>query len=182
MRPAGCASSRRATSVAGAWSGRPSSTPARHSRSSRSAPARKRSTATSTTPTSARRCCRSWGNDSGCAVATVARLRRRGRVTARPSNCATMTERAYVAALRILGDRFNSELELRRKLQRKKFDEAIIDATIARLRDEKWLDDERFAGAFARTRSRKRIGGKRIVLELRAAGVDDDVATRAVKE
>ena len=93
-----------------------------------------------------------------------------------------MTERAYVAALRILGYRFNSELELRRKLQRKKFDEAIIDATIARLRDEKWLDDERFAGAFARTRSRKRIGGKRIVLELRAAGVDDDVATRAVKE
>jgi regulatory protein len=93
-----------------------------------------------------------------------------------------MTERAYVAALRILGYRFNSELELRRKLQRKKFDEAIIDATIARLRDEKWLDDERFAGAFARTRSRKRIGGNRIVLELRAAGVDDDVATRAVKE
>ena len=94
----------------------------------------------------------------------------------------TDAERAYVAALRILGYRFNSELELRRKLQRKKFEKAIIDATIARLREEKWLDDERFAGAFARTRSRKRIGAKRIVLELRAAGVDDDVATRAVKE
>jgi SOS response regulatory protein OraA/RecX len=94
----------------------------------------------------------------------------------------TDAERAYVAALRILGYRFNSELELRRKLQRKKFDKSIIDATIARLREETWLDDERFAGAFARTRSRKHIGGKRIVLELRAAGVDDDVATRAVKE
>ncbi|PYQ27975.1 MAG: hypothetical protein DMF56_17680 [Acidobacteria bacterium] len=94
----------------------------------------------------------------------------------------TDAERAYVAALRILGYRFNSELELRRKLQRKKFEKAIIDATIARLRDEKWLDDERFAGAFTRTRSRKRIGAKRIVLELRAAGVDDEVAARAVKE
>jgi regulatory protein len=94
----------------------------------------------------------------------------------------TDAERAYVAALRILGYRFNSELELRRKLQRKKFDKAIVDATIARLREEKWLDDERFAGAFARTRSRKRIGAKRIVLELRAAGVEDDVVEQAVRE
>ena len=94
----------------------------------------------------------------------------------------TPEEQCYVSALRILGYRFNSELELRRKLQRKKFEKPVIDATIARLREEKWLDDERFAGAFARTRSRKRIGAKRIVLELRAAGVDDDVASRAVRE
>ena len=91
-------------------------------------------------------------------------------------------ERCYAAALRILGFRFNSELELRRKLQRKKFEKPVIDATIARLRDEKWLDDERFAGAFVRTRSRKRIGAKRIVLELRAAGIDDEIASRAVEE
>ena len=94
----------------------------------------------------------------------------------------TDAERCYAAALRILGFRFNSELELRRKLQRKKFEKPIIDATITRLREEKWLDDERFAGAFARTRSRKRIGPKRIVLELRAAGIDDAVASRAVQE
>jgi regulatory protein len=94
----------------------------------------------------------------------------------------TDAERCYVAALRILGYRFNSELELRRKLQRKKFEKPLIDAAIARLREEKWLDDERFAGAFVRTRSRKRIGAKRIALELRAAGVDDDVAARAVSE
>jgi len=94
----------------------------------------------------------------------------------------TQEQQCYAAALRILGYRFNSELELRRKLQRKKFEKAIIDQTIARLRDEKWLDDERFAGAFVRTRSRKRIGAKRIALELRAAGVDDDVAARAVAE
>lgn len=94
----------------------------------------------------------------------------------------TDAERCYVAALRILGFRFNGELELRRKLQRKKFEKPVIDATIARLREEKWLDDERFAGAFARTRSRKRIGAKRIVLELRAAGIDDETASRAVQE
>ncbi len=94
----------------------------------------------------------------------------------------TDAERCYITALRILGYRFNSEAELRRKLTRKKFEKEIIDATLIRLRAEKWLDDERFAGAFVRTRSRRRIGAKRIVLELRAAGVDDDVAERAVAE
>src|SRR6185436_9642824 len=94
----------------------------------------------------------------------------------------TDAERCYVAALRILGFRFNSELELRRKLQRRKFEKPVIDATIARLREEKWLNDERFAGAFARTRMRRRIGAKRIVLELRAAGVEDETASRAVAE
>lgn len=91
-------------------------------------------------------------------------------------------DRCYLAALRTLGYRFNSEAELRRKLQRKKFEKATIDATLARLREEKWLDDERFAAAFVRTRGLKRIGARRIVYELRAAGVDDDVAKQAVAE
>jgi len=94
----------------------------------------------------------------------------------------TDSERCYLAALRILGYRFNSEAELRRKLQRKKFEKAVIDGTIARLRDEKWLDDERFAGAFVRTRAQKRVGAKRILRELHAAGVPEDVAADAVKE
>ena len=88
----------------------------------------------------------------------------------------------YTAALRILGYRFNSEAELRRKLVAKRFDNEAIDATLARLRDEKWLDDERFAGAYVRTRTQKGIGRLRIRRELMAAGVDDDAAERALRE
>jgi regulatory protein len=88
----------------------------------------------------------------------------------------------YVAALRILNYRFNSEAELRRKLAAKRFDDATIAATLERLRAEKWLDDERFAGAFVRTRVLKGIGRLRIRGELRAAGVDDDAAERAIRE
>lgn len=84
--------------------------------------------------------------------------------------------------MRILNYRFNSEVELRRKLRSKKFEAADIDATIARLGDERWLDDQRFAGAFVRTRTQKRIGRRRIVRELQAAGVSEDVATQAVAE
>src|SRR5690349_11464135 len=81
----------------------------------------------------------------------------------------------YQSALRILQYRFNSEAELRRKLAAKKFDADAIDAAIARLREEKWLDDERFAEAFVRTRMRKRVGPLRVRRELNAAGVDSDV-------
>src|SRR5438477_233049 len=91
-------------------------------------------------------------------------------------------DRCYTAALRILNYRFNSEHELRRKLAAKDFEQATIDATITRLRDEKWLDDERFAAAFVRTRMRKRIGRLRIRRELMAAGVDDGVAAAALRE
>lgn len=90
-------------------------------------------------------------------------------------------ERCYTAAMRILNYRFNSEAELRRKLAVKKFEGAEIDATIARLRAEKWLDDTRFADAFVRTRVRKRIGRLRIGRELSAAGVDGEVAAGALR-
>ena len=88
----------------------------------------------------------------------------------------------YVAALRILGYRFNSEAELRRKLAAKRFDEETIAATLQRLRQEKWLDDDRFAGAYVRTRVLKGIGRQRIRRELMAAGVDDAAAERALRE
>lgn len=88
----------------------------------------------------------------------------------------------YIAALRILGYRFNSEGELRRKLRSKKFEAAEIDATIERLHREKWLDDARFAAAFTRTRANKRVGRLRIRRELQAAGVSNEEASRAVTE
>lgn len=86
----------------------------------------------------------------------------------------------YVAALRILNYRFNSEGELRRKLRAKKFEKEAIDAAIVRLHREKWLDDDRFAGAFVRSRANKRVGSRRILRELQAAGVDETAAAQAV--
>jgi regulatory protein len=86
----------------------------------------------------------------------------------------------YLAAMRILKFRFNSEAELRRKLRAKNFERDAIDAVIVRLHKEKWLDDERFAGAFVRTRANKRVGKLRIARELHAAGVDRSSASEAI--
>ena len=88
----------------------------------------------------------------------------------------------YTAALRILGYRFNSEAELRRKLRAKRFADAEIASTLDRLRNEKWLDDARFASAFVRTRMAKHFGRGRIRMELIAAGVGDAIAEQALRE
>lgn len=88
----------------------------------------------------------------------------------------------YASAIRILRYRFNSEAELRRKLRAKKFEKPDIDAVVERLRAEKWLDDDRFAGAFVRTRASQRVGRLRIRRELNAAGVSDESAARALAE
>lgn len=89
-------------------------------------------------------------------------------------------ERCYIAGLRILNYRFNSEAELRAKLDRKEFPRDAIDAAIERLRREKWLDDSRFAAAFVRTRLRKGIGPLRIKRELQAAGVESSTIAQAL--
>jgi regulatory protein len=89
-------------------------------------------------------------------------------------------ERCYIAGLRILNYRFNSEAELRAKLDRKEFPHDAIDAAVERLRREKWLDDSRFAAAFVRTRLRKGIGRLRIKRELQAAGVDSTTIAQAL--
>ena len=91
-------------------------------------------------------------------------------------------DRCYLSALRILKYRFNSAGELRRKLRAKGFDRDVIDATVTRLGNEKWLDDARFAAAYVRTRSQKRKGRLRIRRELIGAGVSDDIIERAVSE
>jgi len=91
-------------------------------------------------------------------------------------------ERCYSSGLRILKYRFNSAVELRRKLRAKGFDAETINATVQRLANEKWLDDERFAAAYVRSRVLKSKGRLRIRRELIRAGVDDETAARAVGE
>jgi regulatory protein len=91
-------------------------------------------------------------------------------------------DRCYKAALRILRHRWNSTAELRLKLRVRNFDKQTIDATLGRLTDEHWLDDARFAGSFARTRAGKRVGPRRIARELAAAGVNGEIAEKALEE
>ena len=54
---------------------------------------------------------------------------------------------AYAKSLRLLNVRFLSEGELRRKLERHDADSEVIDAVIAKLKEERFVDDVRLARA-----------------------------------
>jgi regulatory protein len=90
-------------------------------------------------------------------------------------------DRCYAAAIRILNYRWNSTAELRRKLRAKGFDSETIESTLGRLAAEKWLDDQRFAGAYVRGRHKKR-GRVRLRHELIRAGIASEVINQAVDE
>jgi regulatory protein len=80
----------------------------------------------------------------------------------------------YAAALRALMRRAHSTFELRIHLERRALEPAAVRRVLARLKQEKLLDDGKYAFDFARSRaSGRRQGGRRIALELRKRGVPD---------
>lgn len=88
----------------------------------------------------------------------------------------------YVQAVRFLGIRWHGVEQLRLKLRQKGYSDGAIGPTLKRLTDEKWLDDERFATSFVESKLRRKLGPGRIRTALRAAGVDHEVAAKAVSE
>jgi len=94
-----------------------------------------------------------------------------------------MNLETYDAALRLLGFRARSVAELRRKLLLKGEAPAEVSEVIARLLEQKLLDDADFAREFARAKilgpGSSRV---RIKQELSRKGVARDVADRAIEQ
>ena len=89
----------------------------------------------------------------------------------------------YIDALKMLGRRELSELQIRQRLVRKGHAEDEIDDAVRRLKDERALDDRRVAGAIARTEVViKRRGRSRVLRQIEQAGIPASVARDAVAE
>lgn len=95
-------------------------------------------------------------------------------------------EKAYQQALLFLGYRARSEAEVRKNLEKHEIPSAAIEETLARLREERLLNDSKFAQDWVANRSEFRPRSKRaLVIELRRKGLDDSAiqsATGAVDE
>ena len=90
---------------------------------------------------------------------------------------------AYVDGLKLLARRELSEQQVRQRLARKGHDADAVDAAIARLRQERALDDARVAEAIARTETSVRRRGKvRVRMQIERAGIPHSVAKRAVDD
>ena len=90
---------------------------------------------------------------------------------------------AYVTGLKLLARRELSEAQVRTRLVRREFEPGEIDAAVARLQEERALDDRRTALACARTEAHlKRHGRRRALRTVEALGIDRDLARAAVAE
>jgi regulatory protein len=80
----------------------------------------------------------------------------------------------YAAALRALTRRAHSIHEMKEYLARRAEDKRSVGQVIARLREQNYLDDAKFAFDYARRHAQSRAQGKfRIARELRHRGVPD---------
>lgn len=80
----------------------------------------------------------------------------------------------------MLARREHSRLELSRKLSVRGFDSDEVDRVLAELADEGLLSDSRFAETFARERTAKGYGPRRICQELGDRGIGEHVIERYV--
>jgi len=91
--------------------------------------------------------------------------------------------RAYVDGLKLLARRELSEAQVRQRLARKGHGEPDIDQAIARLRDERAIDDARVAAAIARRETSSRHRGRlRVRMQIQQAGISQEIARHAVAE
>ena len=90
---------------------------------------------------------------------------------------------AYIDGLKMLGRRELSEKQVRQRLARKEHEPDEIEDAVARLREERAINDVRVAEAIARTETGIRKRGKvRVRMQLERAGIAKDVAKQALDE
>src|SRR5438132_449848 len=88
---------------------------------------------------------------------------------------------AMQVATSMLARRPHSEREVRRRLVIRRFDRALIDETIAKLKSARLIDDAEFARTWVDSRDRCSPRGQRLIAsELGALGVDFSIASAVV--
>ena len=86
-------------------------------------------------------------------------------------------------AVRTLSGRAQSLGELRQKLQRRAADKTDVDATLSKLKELGYLNDQQFAEAFAASRLRNDLHGRlRVLRDLRQRRVAPKLAEQAVEQ
>jgi len=91
----------------------------------------------------------------------------------------------YEYAVGALARKMRSVAELKRLLRQRlpsgEASEALVDAVIVRLKDQKYLNDTAYAAAYSSYRKEnQRFGRLRVVNDLKARGVHGDVISKAV--
>ncbi|MCR5090451.1 MAG: recombination regulator RecX [Oscillospiraceae bacterium] len=93
-----------------------------------------------------------------------------------------MSGTALEAAVTLLSARLYSEKELEKKLSQKGYSDVDISYAMERLRNYRYIDDERYSAAVARHYIRKGYGRKRIRSEFIRRGIPQDCWDQAIAD
>lgn len=92
-------------------------------------------------------------------------------------------EKFYNSTLRFLSYRPRSEKELRDKLKSKKASSEIVEKVIAKLKEQKFINDEEFARWWIESRTRFKPRSLRLIkLELRQKGISQDTTEKVIND
>jgi regulatory protein len=124
----------------------------------------------------------------GCNLNVVAKFRLRVGMQLTTEEIAQIQlgevkQECFDAAIRLLESRLHSRAELRRKLARREYGDAVLDATLDDLTRLGYVNDARFAQTKALSAAKnKQHGRRRAMVELLKAGVVGETARRAVED
>jgi regulatory protein len=124
----------------------------------------------------------------GCNLNVVAKFRLREGMNLSPDQIekiqqGEVRQECFDQAIKHLQRRLHSRAELRIKLMRREYGDALIDSVLDDLARLGYVDDARFAKTKALAAAQhKQHGRRRAFMELRKAGVESNVAGRAVED
>jgi regulatory protein len=89
----------------------------------------------------------------------------------------------YDYAVGALGRRMRSVAELKRLMRNRCPDQGVIENVVARLKDQKYLNDSSYAATYsAFRRDNEKFGRRRVITDLKIKGVHGNVIEKAVEE
>jgi regulatory protein len=124
----------------------------------------------------------------GCNVNVVAKFRLREGMAlteeqVRQIQHGEVRQECFDGALKSITSRLHSRSELQRKLMRREYGEEVVNAVLDDLVRLGYVDDERFAKTKALSAAQyKHHGRRRAFMELRKAGVTNEVADKALAD
>lgn len=104
-------------------------------------------------------------------------------ISMEPTKKKLSEEQAFTRLARLCSQAEYCRHDLRRKMQAWELPDGCEDRILAKLEQERFLDETRYAHAFARDKFRyNRWGSQRIALELTLRGIDADTVADALTE
>lgn len=91
-------------------------------------------------------------------------------------------KRAFASSVRSLARRPRTAAEIETFLLRREYSPEVIEHTLTRLREQRYLDEAAVADVIVREAERRNLGSRRVAQKMSRRGVPGEVAGEAIRE